>query len=88
MASDGGAYSVDEMGGPPSYKGELCMGANQDKWEFYKDANANWRWRRMAPNGKIAGASTEGYQNRSDCETNARRSGWPGKMAQRVGRVV
>ncbi len=50
----------------------------QDRWEFYKD-NANlWRWRRTAPNGKIVGASTEGYVNRSDCVENARRNGYQG----------
>jgi len=49
-----------------------------DKWEFYKDTQGKWRWRRTAPNGKIAGSSSEGYSNRSDCESNARRSGWTG----------
>jgi outer membrane protein OmpA-like peptidoglycan-associated protein/uncharacterized protein YegP (UPF0339 family) len=46
-----------------------------DKWEFYKDAEDKWRWRRTAPNGNIVGASTEGYSNRVDCEGNARRNG-------------
>ena len=49
-----------------------------DKWEFYKDNNGEWRWRRIAPNGKIVGASAEGYKNKADCEANARRNGWPG----------
>jgi outer membrane protein OmpA-like peptidoglycan-associated protein len=47
-----------------------------DKWEFYKDAEDKWRWRRTAPNGNIVGAATEGYANRSDCEGNARRNGF------------
>jgi outer membrane protein OmpA-like peptidoglycan-associated protein len=46
-----------------------------DKWEFYKDAEDKWRWRRTAPNGNIVGASTEGYANKTDCEGNARRNG-------------
>jgi outer membrane protein OmpA-like peptidoglycan-associated protein/uncharacterized protein YegP (UPF0339 family) len=46
-----------------------------DKWEFYKDAEDKWRWRRTAPNGNIVGASTEGYMNRADCEGNAHRNG-------------
>lgn len=46
-----------------------------DKWEFYKDAEDKWRWRRTAPNGNIVGASTEGYANKADCEGNARRNG-------------
>ena len=49
-----------------------------DKWEFYQEANGDWRWRRTAPNGRIVGASTEGYRNKSDCEDNARRNGWTG----------
>jgi len=47
-----------------------------DKWEFYKDHENKWRWRRTAPNGNIVGASTEGYVNKADCEGNARRNGW------------
>lgn len=47
-----------------------------DKWEFYKDAEDQWRWRRTAPNGNIVGAATEGYVNKADCEGNARRNGW------------
>ena len=38
-----------------------------DKWEFYKDAAHEWRWRRFAPNGQQVGASSEGYKNREDC---------------------
>ena len=47
-----------------------------DKWEFYKDSQEQWRWRRTAPNGNIVGAATEGYVNKADCEGNARRNGW------------
>lgn len=47
-----------------------------DKWEFYKDVQDQWRWRRMAANGNIVGAATEGYVNKADCEGNARRNGW------------
>lgn len=49
-----------------------------DKWEFYKDSAGQWRWKRTASNGKIVGAATEGYFNKSDCEANARRNGWRG----------
>ena len=49
-----------------------------DKWEFYKDHENKWRWRRTAPNGNIVGATTEGYVNKADCEGNARRNGWNG----------
>ena len=49
-----------------------------DTWEFYQDNAGDWRWRRLAPNGNIVGASTEGYKNRVDCVDNARRNGYRG----------
>lgn len=49
-----------------------------DKWEFYKDKSNQWRWRRIAPNGRIVGASSEGYKNKADCVANAIRNGYPG----------
>ncbi|MFY0631186.1 MAG: DUF1508 domain-containing protein [Flavobacteriaceae bacterium] len=49
-----------------------------DKWEFYQDSKKDWRWRRTAPNGRIVGASTQGYTNRTDCVDNARRHGYKG----------
>ena len=50
----------------------------EDTWEFYKDNQGEWRWRRTAPNGEIIGASTEGYKNRSDCVDNSKRNGYTG----------
>lgn len=52
--------------------------SNADTWEFYRDASNEWRWRRTASNGRIVGASSQGYSNKSDCEANARRNGWNG----------
>lgn len=49
--------------------------ANGDTWEIYKSTASDWRWRRTASNGRIVGASTEGYVNKSDCISNARRNG-------------
>ena len=49
-----------------------------DKWEFYKDNKGEWRWRTIAANGKIVGASSEGYKNKSDCIANATRFGYKG----------
>lgn len=54
------------------------MAGEKDKWEFYKDKGDDWRWRRTAPNGKIVGASSEGYKNKSDCIANAKRNGYKG----------
>lgn len=47
-----------------------------DKWEFYKDASKQWRWRRTAANGKVVAVASEGYKNKKDAEENARRSGY------------
>ncbi|GGH74387.1 MAG: DUF1508 domain-containing protein [Bacteroidetes bacterium] len=48
----------------------------RDTWEFYKDEADLWRWRRTAVNGRIVGASSQGYHNRQDCVDNAERNGW------------
>ncbi|MEX0827884.1 MAG: DUF1508 domain-containing protein [Haliea sp.] len=53
---------------------ETCKDSNGDTWEIYS-ANDGWRWRRTASNGRIVGAATEGYTNKSDCIANARRNG-------------
>jgi flagellar motor protein MotB len=53
-----------------------------DLWEFYKDTDDRWRWRRTAPNGNIVGAATQGYANRIDCEANATRNGWSKEHAE------
>ncbi|MFT6556288.1 MULTISPECIES: YegP family protein [Sneathiella] len=50
---------------------------DNDKWEIYKDKGDEWRWRRTAPNGRIVGASTEGYIKKQDCVDNAIRNGFP-----------
>ena len=45
------------------------------KLEFYQDKSGEWRWRRTAVNGRVTGASSEGYKSKSDCEANASRDG-------------
>ena len=52
------------------------MAEQNDKWEFYKDPSEEWRWRRTASNGRIVGASTQGYKNKQDCVDNAIRNGY------------
>ncbi len=49
-----------------------------DTWKIYQDHRGEWRWERKALNGRIVGASTEGYKNRDDCVANARRNGYTG----------
>jgi uncharacterized protein YegP (UPF0339 family) len=53
-----------------------AMAKQNDKWEFYKDSSEEWRWRRTASNGRIVGASTQGYKNKRDCVDNAIRNGY------------
>jgi uncharacterized protein YegP (UPF0339 family) len=49
------------------------MSGTTDTITIYKDNAGEWRWRRKAINGRIVGASTEGYNNKSDCRENAER---------------
>lgn len=41
--------------------------------DLYKDAKSKWRWRIVAPNGKILADSSEGYTRRRDCENGLER---------------
>ena len=52
----------------------------QDKWDFYKDNNKEWRWRRTVTNGKIVGASSESYKQQADAVSNAEHYGYNGKF--------
>ena len=54
---------------------ENCTDSRGDTWEVYQDTASQWRWRRKARNGQIVGSSSEGYRNKSDCISNARRDG-------------
>lgn len=49
------------------------MTGERDSFEVYQDKRGEWRWRRKATNGKLVGASCEGYANRADCEANMTR---------------
>jgi uncharacterized protein YegP (UPF0339 family) len=46
-----------------------------DVFYFYEGHGELYRWRRVAPNWEIVGASTEWYQNKSMCKKNAIRNG-------------
>lgn len=48
------------------------MTGTPDKVSIFKDAAGMWRWRRVAPNGRIVADGSEGYNNQSDCEDQAR----------------
>lgn len=45
-----------------------------DKVHFYKDNLGEWRWKRVAANGKTVGASSEGYQRLRAARANFRRT--------------
>jgi uncharacterized protein YegP (UPF0339 family) len=49
------------------------MTGESDKFEVYQDKSNEWRWRRMAANGNIVGASSESYKSRKDAEANMNR---------------
>ena len=49
---------------------------HDDHWDFYTDKAGRFRWRRIASNGEIVGASTQGYKHRAYCMENALRNGY------------
>ncbi|NNU79531.1 DUF1508 domain-containing protein [Halovulum dunhuangense] len=51
--------------------------SENDKFEVYQDKKGEYRWRRLATNGKIVGSSSEGYKKKSDCEANMNRGHVP-----------
>jgi uncharacterized protein YegP (UPF0339 family) len=38
------------------------------RFELYRDAAGEWRWRLRATNGNVVADSAEGYGRREDCE--------------------
>jgi uncharacterized protein YegP (UPF0339 family) len=38
------------------------------RFELYRDAGGQWRWRLRARNGEVVAESGEGYVRREDCE--------------------
>lgn len=43
---------------------------NKPGLHFYKDEKGEWRWKIVASNGRIIGASTEGYKRLRSAEQN------------------
>lgn len=48
----------------------------KDRWKFYIDMTNEWRWKRIAPNERVVGASPQGYVTKNSCIENARRNGY------------
>ena len=38
------------------------------RFELYRDASGEWRWRLRVQNGNVIAESGEGYRHREDCE--------------------
>ena len=38
------------------------------RFELYRDAGGEWRWRLRTQNGNVVADSAEGYRHREDCE--------------------
>ncbi len=51
------------------------MADSKVKTQYYQDKRGEWRWRKIASNGQIVGASSEGYNEKKDCQKNANRKG-------------
>lgn len=51
-----------------------ALGAT-DRWEVYKDKRNEFRWRRIAKNRAVTGASSQSYKAKKDAEANAKRNG-------------
>jgi uncharacterized protein YegP (UPF0339 family) len=47
----------------------------EDKWYFYKDRCREWRWKRVARDGRVVGVALKGYEHRIDCVGDAIRNG-------------
>ena len=62
------------------------MAGKNDRWEIYKDKRGEFRWRRVATNGNIVGASCEGYRNKANAKSNAQRHGMNGNPDHVGGR--
>jgi uncharacterized protein YegP (UPF0339 family) len=70
------ASATPDVSATPEPSASPTASAAADKWEFYKDKTAEWRWRHWDGNGNEIGAATEGYKNLADCEQNAKRNGF------------
>lgn len=57
---------------------------NGYKFELYKDAAGEHRWRFLAPNGEITSVSSEGYKNRADRDKALENLRWNASEAEIV----
>ncbi len=55
---------------------------SRDHTEYYEDKRGKWRWRTWSTNGRIIGASSQGYVTKRDAKDNVQQL----FMAHRWGR--
>ena len=46
-----------------------------NKWQFYKDKNGRWQWRKYA-NNKVVAVSGDGFTSRPKCINDAKTRGY------------
>lgn|SRR6185295_5528603 len=66
---------MSETNRVPDVTSNVATAFDSDRWEF-RQANGQWRWTHYAGNNRIVGASTEGFNNKADCVSNAERNGF------------
>ena len=54
------------------------MSQNSLTWTFFTDVKGEWRWRSKSTNGKIVGASSEGFTSKQNAIKNAKLNGYEG----------
>lgn len=52
------------------------MATIEERWFFYQDSTALWRWARLDLFGTVLERSPEGHQDRDDCVADAGRHGY------------
>ena len=56
--------------------------AGDDKWDFYRDARGEWKWRRRVATGEILGTSDLSFKNKEDCMDDAKSHGYKRKSSR------
>jgi hypothetical protein len=46
-----------------------------DRWQFYKDKQGQWQWRKFE-NNRVVAVSSDGFTTRKLCMTDATRRGY------------
>ncbi|TAG03258.1 MAG: DUF1508 domain-containing protein [Betaproteobacteria bacterium] len=64
------------------------MAKKEHKWVFFLDKAGKTRWRRIASNGNIIGASSQGYVTMTDAFNNACLNGYTGEKWKPLARII